>query len=162
MRGTPQRLAFDLLLYLGQRSVDTVAMARNHIENGRIRVVQEKTGQALWLRLHSELRATLESGPIGGLFLIERQCGGPRTVKGFYNWIKDAAKVAGCDPDLSPHGLRKAAATRLADAGASTAQICAVTGHKSVQEMERYIRERDQARLADSAVILLETERNRT
>lgn len=161
-RGTPERVAFDLLLYLGQRSIDTVAMARNHISGGRIRVKQEKTGTPLDIRLHRELSATLDAGPVGGLYLIETQYGRPRAVKGFYNWFKSAAGKAGCDANLSPHGLRKAAATRLADAGATTAQICAITGHRSIQEMERYIRGRDQVRLADAAVVLLETERNKT
>ena len=155
-RGTPQRIAFDLLLFLGQRSIDTVAMHRNHIENGRIRVTQEKTGAVLWIKLHSELRATLESGPIGGLYLIENAYGRPRTVKGFYNWIKKAMREAGLENRLSPHGGRKAAATRLADVGCSAPQICAITGHKSVQEMERYIQERNQVRLADSAIEILE------
>lgn len=155
-RGTKQRLAFDLILYLGQRSIDTVAMHRNHIENGRIRVAQEKTGAVLWIRLHSELLATLEAGLIGGMFLIETEEGRPRSVKGFYNWIKTAMRKAGCDSKLSPHGGRKAAATRLADCGCSAAQICAITGHKSVAEMERYIQERDQIKLADSAIEILE------
>jgi len=161
-RGTQQRVAFDLLLYLGQRSGDTVAMARNHIDGGRIRVIQEKTGEPLEIRLHSELNATLEAGPIGGLYLIETQAGRPRSKKGFYNWLKKASREAGCDDDLSPHGLRAAAATRLIDIGATTAQVCAITGHKSVQQMERYIRTRDQRKLADAAVILLEKERNKT
>lgn len=155
-RGTPQRVAFDLLLYLGQRSGDTVAMRADDIRDGRIRVVQSKTSSGVEIRLHADLRATLDAGPVGKAFLIETQSGRPRAVKGFYNWLKAAIRDAGCDDDLSPHGLRKSAATRLADIGASAAQICAVTGHKSVRIMEQYIQSRDQIRLADSAIRLLE------
>jgi len=156
--GTKQRLAFDLLLYLGQRSVDTVSMSRNHIADGRIRVVQEKNDSApLWIALHPDLRVTLDAGPVGGLYFIETAYGTPRSVKGFYNWMKAASREAGCDDDLSPHGLRKAACTWLIDMGATAAQACAVTGHKSVQEMERYIQERNQVRLADAAIALLPT-----
>ena len=36
------------------------------------------------------------------------------------------------------HGLRKAAARRLAEAGATPHQIAAVTGHRSLEEIERY------------------------
>lgn len=155
-RGTKQRVAFDLLLFLGQRSIDTVAMARNHIEGEHIRVVQEKTGTELWIRVHSDLRATLEVGPVGGLYLMETQNGAPRTVKGFYNWMKKAASAAGCDPRLSPHGLRKSAATRLIDAGCTSAQVCAITGHSSIQEMERYVQARNRRKLGDAAILKLE------
>lgn len=165
-RGAKQRVAFDLLLYLGQRTIDTVVMARNHIakEDGRarIRVTQEKTGASGYIALHADLRATLDEGPLGGLYLIETAEGAPRTVKGFYNWLKAAAADAGCDPKLSPHGLRKAAATRLIDAGCSAAEAAAITMHRSLAELERYIKARDQKRLADAAIERLErTEQKR-
>lgn len=160
--GTKERVAFDLLLFLGQRSIDTVAMARNHIDGGKIRVVQEKTGNTGWIPLHADLRATLESGPIGGLFLIETQAGRPRSVKGFYNWMKAAAAQAKCDPALSPHGLRVAAATRLIEAGATAAEAAAVTMHKSLAELERYVKSRDQETLASAAIFKLERNRNET
>jgi enterobacteria phage integrase len=46
------------------------------------------------------------------------------------------------------HGLRKAAARRLAEAGCSAKQIQAITRHKSLAEVERYTRKADQTRLA--------------
>jgi hypothetical protein len=39
-----------------------------------------------------------------------------------------------------PHGLRKAACRRLAEVGATAHQIMAVSGHKSLREVERYTR----------------------
>jgi hypothetical protein len=50
------------------------------------------------------------------------------------------------------HGLRKAAARRLAEAGATPHQIAAVTGHKTLSEIERYTREASQPGLAASAI----------
>jgi Phage integrase family len=38
-------------------------------------------------------------------------------------------------PQCSAHGLRKAAATRLANAGCSSDQIRAITGHRSLSEV---------------------------
>lgn len=150
-----------LLLYLGQRSIGTVGMARNHLDgDAAIPVAQEKTGTANWLPLHSGLKATLDAGPLGRLCLIETEFDRRRTVKGFYNWLKAAMRAAGCDEDLSPHGLRAAAATRLIDAGATGAQVCAITGHKSLKEMERYIRDRNQRVLALSAIRMLEQNKN--
>jgi integrase len=42
--GTRQRLAYALLFYTGQRGGDVVRMSRKDISEGRIRIVQEKTG----------------------------------------------------------------------------------------------------------------------
>jgi integrase len=53
-----------------------------------------------------------------------------------------------------PHGLRKAAGRRLAEAGCSTNEIMSVLGHKSLAEAERYAREADQSKLATAAVKL--------
>ncbi len=52
----------------------------------------------------------------------------------------------------SAHGLRKAAARRLAEVGNSAHAIMAVTGHTTLKEVERYTRDVDQARLADGAI----------
>jgi Phage integrase family len=51
-----------------------------------------------------------------------------------------------------PHGLRKAAARRLAEAGCSANEIAAITGHKTLAEVERYTRAADQVRLAHQAI----------
>ena len=55
-------------------------------------------------------------------------------------------------PQCSSHGLRKLAATRLANAGCSEREIMAITGHKSVAEVSRYTKARDQERLAEQAM----------
>src|SRR6516225_3885865 len=45
--GTRERLAFDLLLYTGQRVGDVAAMRRSDLRNGAIHVRPEKTGDEL-------------------------------------------------------------------------------------------------------------------
>src|SRR5262249_41315706 len=50
------------------------------------------------------------------------------------------------------HGLRKAAARRLAEAGCSASEIMAITGHKTLAEVERYTRAAEQERLARRAI----------
>lgn len=50
------------------------------------------------------------------------------------------------------HGLRKAAARRLAEAGASAHEIMAVTGHRTLKEVERYTRTAAMKGLATSAM----------
>ena len=48
--------------------------------------------------------------------------------------------------------MRKAAATRLAQAGCSTKQIMAITGHKTMVEVARYTEAAEQQLLARQAL----------
>ena len=52
----------------------------------------------------------------------------------------------------SAHGLRKAAARRLAEAGCSEHEIAAITGHASSAELRVYTRAVNQKRLAVAAM----------
>jgi len=72
----------------------------------------------------------------------------PFTCAGYGNMTADAIGAAGL-PDRSVlHGLRKAAARRLAEAGCTEKEIAAVTGHTTLKEVARYTRAVDQKRLA--------------
>jgi integrase len=86
-------------------------------------------------------------------FLVTAQ-GAPFTPAGFGNWFRECCDAVGLK-NCSAHGLRKAAARRLAEAGNSTNAIAAVTGHTTLKEVERYTRDADQARLADQAIATL-------
>ena len=55
---------------------------------------------------------------------------------------------AGLLRGTSAHGLRKAACRRLAEAGCGANLIAAVSGHKSLREVQRYTEAADQARMA--------------
>jgi integrase len=50
------------------------------------------------------------------------------------------------------HRLRKAALTRLADAGCTVHELAAISGHKTLSEVQRYTNAADQARLAKAAM----------
>jgi site-specific recombinase XerD len=52
----------------------------------------------------------------------------------------------------SAHGLRKACATALAEAGATAHEMVSVTGHQSLEEIERYTRGAKRKHLADRAM----------
>ncbi|MDB5377607.1 MAG: hypothetical protein JWR00_2053 [Rubritepida sp.] len=55
------------------------------------------------------------------------------------------------------HGLRKLAATRLAETGCSTSEIQSILGWKTLQMAELYTRSKDQEKLARAAIHRLET-----
>lgn len=148
--GTRQRLAFDLLLYTAQRSGDVRQMSHEQIRDGYINLTQEKTGAKLRIPVLEPLRHSLDAHRSNASVLVATGGGDPYTAAGFGNWFRDACRSAGII-DRSAHGLRKLAATRLADAGCSESQIKAITGHKTAKEVERYTQARDQKLLADSA-----------
>lgn len=150
--GTPERLAKDLLLYTAQRSSDVREMGLQHVKNGVVKVRQQKTGAWLEIPLHTALRASLAARPSNQLTFIQTQFGKPYTAAGFGNWFSDAARKAGLPTGVSAHGLRKAAARRLAEAGCTASEIAAVTGHTTLKEVSRYTRAADQASMASSAI----------
>lgn len=55
-------------------------------------------------------------------------------------------------PQCSAHGLRKACARRLAEAGAAAHEIGAVTGHKTLALVQRYTEAAGREGMADSAI----------
>jgi hypothetical protein len=93
---------------------------------------------------------------------MNTEFGKPFTVDGFSCFLRDAIKSAGLPLGCQPHGLRKAAGRRLAEAGCSARQIMAVLGHKSLSEAERYTRDADQKQLAEAAIIKLEKNKRDT
>ena len=88
------------------------------------------------------------------VFLVTA-AGAPFTDAGFGNWFGDACKAAGVS--ARAHGLRKAAARRLAEAGATTAELQAWGGWKNATEVDRYIQAANRARLADSGAAKVST-----
>jgi integrase len=150
--GTRERLAFDLLLYTAQRSGDVRQMGRQHILDGHMVVRQEKTGQPLEVPIHPRLSESIAAHDSGQLVFVATQHGKPYTARGFGNWFNDSAIEAGLPKGRTAHGLRKAAARRLAEAGATAHQIAAVTGHQTLKEVERYTRAAAQKALAGDAM----------
>ncbi len=149
--GSKQRLAFDLLLFTAQRSGDVRRMTRQQVQGGRVSVRQEKTGQLVDIVQHPRLAASLEAYRSDHFMLLTTGEGKPYSEKGFGNWVKKAATQAGL-PHCSAHGLRKAAARRLAEAGCTVHEIMSITGHQSLKEVERYTREAGRRALADVAI----------
>jgi enterobacteria phage integrase len=154
--GTKQRLGFALTLYTGQRRSDVHRMTWADVTEGTIRVVQQKTGRKLTIPLHRDLLSVLAVSNRDHPTIINTEYGRPFTVDGYSLWLRDAITAAGLPLDCQPHGLRKAAGRRLAEAGCSAHEIMAVLGHKTLAEAERYTREADQARLASEAMKKLE------
>lgn len=144
------RLAMALLLYTAQRRADVVRMGWQHVGASRIAVCQSKTDERLRIRIHPELQAILDATPRENMTFLVTDYGKPFTPAGFGNWFGERCREAGLA--LNAHGLRKAAARRLVEAGCSVHEVMAITGHRTLSEVQRYTREVEQERMADAAV----------
>lgn len=150
--GTRARLALALLLYTGQRRSDVARMGWGNIHGGTsIEVVQTKTNMRLLIPLHPALLEMIETLPRDHATFIVAENGKPLHGTTFTAWFGECAKAAGLK-DRSPHGLRKAAGRRLAEAGCTAHQIMSILGHKTLGEAERYTRSVSQEHMARGAI----------
>ncbi len=160
--GTPQRLAYAAMLYTGQRGGDVAGILLRDALAGVIPFKQQKTGTELHIEVHPELRRTIKAGPTKGVRLLGNANGEPLTQWALWNLITRAAKDAGLPKRCIPHGLRKAMMRRLAEGGATGKEIQAVSGHKTLKEVERYTAAADQRKLGKSALATLKPFKKRT
>jgi integrase len=152
--GTMARLALELLLNTATRRADVVRLSRGHIRGNAIHGIrQQKTGRTLPpIPIRADLAAALNATPpTDALVLLVDEGGKPFSAERFTKWFRRQCKRAGLH-GLTPHGLRKAACRRLAEAGSSEKEIAAISGHASLNEVARYTRAADQARLARNAM----------
>lgn len=151
-QGTRAHLALSLLLYTGQRRSDAVRLGRQHIKAGRLHFQQQKTKSWMDIPIHARLQHALDNSTGDHLTFLMTQQGKPFSPAGFTNWFVECAKEAGLPDGSTPHGLRKAAARRLAEAGCSPHQIMSITGHKNLREVAHYTAAVSQSALADEAM----------
>ena len=98
------------------------------------------------------LAETLLAGPTGALTFICGANGHPLTKETFGNLFRQACKEASVPG--SAHGVRKLAATRMADNGATEAQLMAVFGWTDPKMAAHYTRTANRKRLAAQAFAL--------
>ena len=96
------------------------------------------------------LSRTLEAGPCGDLTFIAGENGHPLTKESFGNLFRKACRAAGVRG--SAHGVRKVAATRAANAGATVAELEAIFGWKGGTMAALYTRAADRRRLSQGAM----------
>jgi integrase len=159
--GTKAYLAMQLFIYCGGRRADVVALGRQHTRNGRLRYTQNKNSRrkpvVVDIAMHAELQKVIDAsqaaGITGDLTFLVTEYGRPFRAAGFGNklaeWCKQA-KVPG-----RGHGLRKAAAVRVAENGGTVDQLKAIFGWVTNQQPELYVREANRRRLGSAAPDLL-------
>jgi integrase len=155
--GTPQRVWLDVLLYTGLRRGDAARLGRQHVRHGVASLATEKTGTTVALPILPVLQRTLDAGPCGDLTFIVGVKGQPFRKESFGNAFAEAARAAGVRK--SCHGLRKIAATRCAENGATVPQMNAIFGWTGSRMALHYIEAADRRRLAADAIDKLNDKR---
>lgn len=153
----PAHLARVVILarYTGQRRGDLCAMGWSAYDGATIRLVQQKTGAPLVLPIHPALKPLLDSWPRLAATILTDAHDRPWKPDDLSQVLPAALVRIGLSNDMNVHGLRKLAATELADAGCSMHEIAAITGHQSLSMVQLYTRTADQERLANAAIVRL-------
>lgn len=157
--GTRQRVWLDVLLYTGLRRGDAVVIGRQHVRDG-IAVLRTEKSQGeitVTLPILPVLQRTLDAGPTGELAFICGANGKPFTKESFGNEFRELCRAASVRG--SAHGVRKIAATRAANAGATVAQLEAIFGWTGGRMASHYTQSADRKRLALDAMSKLANEK---
>jgi integrase len=161
--GTMAHRAVTLMLYTGAARVDAVKLGPMNMKDGRLEYRRQKTAKAngilVSIPVHPDLADVLATCAADRPFLATAY-GKSRSPDGLGNLMREWCNKAGLS-ECSSHGLRKACARRLAEAGATAHEIMAVTGHKTLAEVQRYTETAMREGLADSAHAKLLSRPNR-
>ena len=149
--GSQARLALELFLGTGAARQDAADLTRANIRGAEIHYSRQKTGQAVVIPILPELGLELERIPPTRLPLLahgrpER----PHTARALGGLFRRWCTEAGLPDHCRSHGLRKAGARRLAEAGATEFQVMAFLGHKTPTEAARYTAAANRTKLAAS------------
>ena len=161
LKNAPAHLHLPLLLALwtGQRQGDLLKLAWSAFDGTHIRLRQSKTGARVSIPVGAPLKAALDAaattkhGPVI-LTSTDKQ---PWTADGFRASWRKACQKAGI-VGVTFNDLRGTAATRLALAGCTEAEIATITGHslRDVRSiLDAHYLHRDPA-LGESAIRKLE------
>jgi integrase len=144
--------AFMLGVGTGQRPGDLCAMEWGHYDGEYIAVRQEKTEERLVVFCTARLRAHLDALPKRGRFIMAKNLSQPvgyHAVEKAFRAVRE--KIGRAADGYVMHGWRYTAAVELAEAGASDADIQAVTGHKTLEMVQKYRRRARQKQLSRRA-----------
>lgn len=157
----PYRRVVVLALHTAQRRSDLIAMTWGAYDGTHIRLRQIKTGVALTLPVHRTLKRELDAWKEDrtSTSILTAPQGQPWTPEHLSREMGARLNALGL-PGLNLHGMRKLAATRLAEAGCSPHEIASITGHRTLAMVELYTRSVDQGRLASAAISRLTKRKN--
>ena len=150
--GTQQRLVFEFALETVSRRGEIVRLGPQHVKNGRIYIERTHGSADVEILMSPELQAACDAMPKAHLTYIVTAYGKPRSKFGLGTDFAKWATAAGLPPRCRLHGLKKGGMCRLGYAGLTTLEIMAISGHKTLSEVERYTRDAQRKLLADQGM----------
>lgn len=167
--GTPQRTAYALALWLGNRVSDVTRLRWDHLTtktvaiDGDVREIdgfefvqfkgrKRKGGKPIFLPITPMLARELAPLPRNTDTVLVSSRKKPYGDASLSTRMAQWCEKAGIEAGYTMHGLRKALGVKLAEADASTRQIMESLGHNNIAYAELYSREANQIRLAVQAM----------
>ncbi len=150
--GSQARLAMELALNTMQGRSDLVRLGRPHLQGGLLSIRRLKTDAPAEIPILPELQVELDRLPTAQLTFLMTAYGKSFTANGFGNRFREWCDEAGLPKRYNSHGLRKAGATRGAEAGWTDHEIMAWGGWTSLSEVQRYTKAANRRKLARGAV----------
>lgn len=148
--GTRQRIALETIYLTGLRRGDACRLGRQHIgKDGIARIRMEKTGAVVTFPVHPYLAEVWAQGPCGDLTFICGAAGKPLAKEAFGTMFREWCREVGIVK--SAHGLRKLAASEMADAGGSEIELQKAFGWATLGQSSVYTRGANAEALAKSA-----------
>jgi integrase len=163
--GSKARTAYALGRWLGIRVSDVVRLrwdqritkiidgaAVGGFEMLQYKGRNRKNATPIFIPRSPMLDEALALLPIGSGTILAKDNGEPYRAESISDLMVKWTEAAGIERGYTMHGLRKSLGGMLADADATTHQSRDVLGHRTMAEVERYARSREQARLATTGM----------
>jgi integrase/recombinase XerD len=166
--GTAARVGLELMLNIAARRHDAHLIGRQHMRDGKLSWRPHKTlrttAKLLTIRVLPRLQEALDAMPKSdALTFLTTDYGRPfKSPAAFGNKFADWCSAAGLKPVLCEdgrvrnyraHGLRKAACKQMAHDGCTGPEIMAVSGHATLAQVQVYLDEVEQERMAEAAMV---------
>jgi integrase len=142
----------EFALETTSRRGEVVRLGPQHVNNGRIRIERIHGSEDVSIPMSPELQAACGAMPKSHLTYLVTAYGKPRSKYGLGNDFAKWANEAGLPARCRLHGLKKGGMRRLAEAGNTTHELMAISGHRTLTEVQRYTKDADKKRLADSGM----------
>ena len=150
--GTQQRLVMEFALETASRRGEVVRLGPQHVKNGRIRIERTHGSNDVDIPMSPELQAACDAMPKAHLTYIVTAYGKPRSKYGLGNDFAKWATEAGVPAHCRMHGLKKGGMRRLAEAGGTAHELMAISGHRTLSEVQRYTEDANRKLLADTGM----------
>ncbi len=131
--------AIQLGIDAGQRPGDIRLLPRTAYDGKWLRVEQSKTGAMVDIPIHKMpvLKSMLDKlDHASTLILHEERTGQPYSKDMLCRRVREVFAAAGLGSDVQFRDLRRTAVVRMAEAGSTIPEICAITGHSLTEATE--------------------------